>query len=329
MSFISRLGLCAAACLLTTSAASAQPAPDAPARADRGRLRPRRTIHDLQHDAARAADRRARVVAAGRPVRSLLVPRDDGEGHRGRAGRSRKGHQVALRPAALQGGGARGSRARRGRRPAAATPSCRPTASAPPSSATGTSGCATSPPAAKRSSPRTASRTSVTPPTTPAGHAATAPILRWSPDSKKIATFQQDQRGVGEMYLVDTTVGHPTLQAWKYPLPGDQTVTMIQRVVIDVDSGEDGPPPDAARSASLDAVRRRGLPRRLGRRAVEPGRIDRGVRLDRARSPARAAARRRRGHRRSSATCSRRRPRRSSSRATARSTGAICRRRTK
>jgi len=25
------------------------------------------------------------------------------------------------------------------------------------------------------------------------------PILRWSPDSKKIATFQQDQRGVGEM----------------------------------------------------------------------------------------------------------------------------------
>ena len=30
------------------------------------------------------------------------------------------------------------------------------------------------------------------------------PILLWSPDSKKIATFQQDQRGVGEMYLVDT-----------------------------------------------------------------------------------------------------------------------------
>ena len=49
------------------------------------------------------------------------------------------------------------------------------------------------------------------------------PILKWSPDSKKIATFQQDQRGVGEMYLVDTKVGHPTLQAWKYPLPGDET----------------------------------------------------------------------------------------------------------
>ncbi|HZL57569.1 MAG TPA: DPP IV N-terminal domain-containing protein, partial [Bryobacteraceae bacterium] len=62
------------------------------------------------------------------------------------------------------------------------------------------------------------------------------PILLWSPDSKKIATFQQDQRGVGEMYLVNTQVGHPKLEAWKYPLPGDDVVTTIQRVIIDVDS---------------------------------------------------------------------------------------------
>ncbi|HEV8145746.1 MAG TPA: DPP IV N-terminal domain-containing protein [Bryobacteraceae bacterium] len=60
------------------------------------------------------------------------------------------------------------------------------------------------------------------------------PVVLWSPDSKKVATFQQDQRGVGEMYLVETRVGHPTLQAWKYPLPGDDVVTTIQRVVIDV-----------------------------------------------------------------------------------------------
>lgn len=64
------------------------------------------------------------------------------------------------------------------------------------------------------------------------------PILVWSPDSKRIATFQQDQRGVGEMYLVDTRVGHPRLQAWKYPLPGDKTVTTIQRVIIDVDNAK-------------------------------------------------------------------------------------------
>ncbi|HEX8779348.1 MAG TPA: DPP IV N-terminal domain-containing protein, partial [Rhodanobacter sp.] len=29
-------------------------------------------------------------------------------------------------------------------------------------------------------------------------------VLNWSPDSKKIATYQQDQRGVGEMYTVLT-----------------------------------------------------------------------------------------------------------------------------
>src|SRR6185503_6196501 len=60
-------------------------------------------------------------------------------------------------------------------------------------------------------------------------------ILVWSPDSKKIATFQQDQRQTGDMYLVSTNVGHPRLEAWKYPLPGDANVTMIQRVVIEVD----------------------------------------------------------------------------------------------
>ncbi len=87
------------------------------------------------------------------------------------------------------------------------------------------------------------------------------PILRWSPDSKKIATFQQDQRGVGEMYLVDTTVGHPTLQAWKYPLPGDPIVTMVQRVVIDVDSGKVVRlplPPDQHRSTLCDDLACRG-----------------------------------------------------------------------
>ena len=62
------------------------------------------------------------------------------------------------------------------------------------------------------------------------------PILLWSPDSKKIATFQQDQRGVGEMYLVSTTAGHPELRTYKYPLPGDAVITTIQRVIINVDT---------------------------------------------------------------------------------------------
>ena len=87
------------------------------------------------------------------------------------------------------------------------------------------------------------------------------PVLLWSPDSKKIATFQHDQRGVGEMYLVSTNVGHPRLEAWKYPLPEDSVIFRIHRVVIHLD----GPrmvrlrmPPDQHRSTICDHVRCRG-----------------------------------------------------------------------
>ncbi|MFT6204825.1 MAG: dipeptidyl-peptidase-4 [Spirosomataceae bacterium] len=62
------------------------------------------------------------------------------------------------------------------------------------------------------------------------------PILSWSPDSKKISTFQQDQRHVKNMYLVKTTVGAPELQSWKYPLPGDEDIIRIHRVIIDVNA---------------------------------------------------------------------------------------------
>ncbi|MGH7627283.1 MAG: DPP IV N-terminal domain-containing protein, partial [Gemmatimonadaceae bacterium] len=87
------------------------------------------------------------------------------------------------------------------------------------------------------------------------------PIVLWSPDSKKVATFQQDQRRTGEMYLVSTQVGHPKLEAWKYPLPGDSTVTMIQRVIIDVDTPRVirlQMPPDQHRSTLCDDVACRG-----------------------------------------------------------------------
>lgn len=83
------------------------------------------------------------------------------------------------------------------------------------------------------------------------------PIVVWSPDSQKIATYQQDQRGDGDMYVVHTEIGHPVLEQWKYPLPGDPVVTTIQRVVIDLN----GPrvirfkmPPDQHRSTLCDDV---------------------------------------------------------------------------
>ncbi|MBK8611168.1 MAG: DPP IV N-terminal domain-containing protein [Chitinophagaceae bacterium] len=61
------------------------------------------------------------------------------------------------------------------------------------------------------------------------------PIMLWSPDSKKIATFQQDQRHIQDMYLVTTNVGAPKLEAWKYPLPEDKEIIKIHRVIIEVD----------------------------------------------------------------------------------------------
>ena len=63
-----------------------------------------------------------------------------------------------------------------------------------------------------------------------------APILLWSPDSKKIASFKQDQRNASDMYLVTTNIGKPALKAWKYPLPGDKEIITIQRVIITVDN---------------------------------------------------------------------------------------------
>ncbi len=60
------------------------------------------------------------------------------------------------------------------------------------------------------------------------------PVLLWSPDSKRLATFQQDQRNVSDMYLASTEVGAPKLEAWKYPLPRDKDIVKISRVIIDV-----------------------------------------------------------------------------------------------
>jgi len=83
------------------------------------------------------------------------------------------------------------------------------------------------------------------------------PIVLWSPDSRKIATFQQDQRKVGEMYLVPVTNRHPALEAWKYPLVGDKNVTMIERVILDIPTAKVTRlkmPPDQHRSTVCDDV---------------------------------------------------------------------------
>jgi dipeptidyl aminopeptidase/acylaminoacyl peptidase len=87
------------------------------------------------------------------------------------------------------------------------------------------------------------------------------PVVLWSPDSRKVTTFQHDQRGVGEMYLVSTNVGHPRLEAWRYPLPEDSVIFRISRVVIDLQTREVvrfQMPPDQHRSTICDHIRCRG-----------------------------------------------------------------------
>ncbi len=86
------------------------------------------------------------------------------------------------------------------------------------------------------------------------------PVLTWSADSRQIATFQHDGRGVRDMFLVSTNVGSPRLEAWKYPLPGDSVVFRISRVIISRDP-EGRPrvvrlqmPPDAHRSTVSDHI---------------------------------------------------------------------------
>ena len=86
------------------------------------------------------------------------------------------------------------------------------------------------------------------------------PVLTWSPDSRQIATFQHDGRGVNDMHLVTTNVGSPELQSWKYPLPGDSVIFRVSRVIIS--EGPDGNPrvvrlqmpPDAHRSTVTDHI---------------------------------------------------------------------------
>ena len=84
------------------------------------------------------------------------------------------------------------------------------------------------------------------------------PILSWSPDSKKIATFQQDQRHVSDMYLVKTKVGAPELMQWKYPLPEDEDIIRIHRVIIDISEEPEIIPlklaPDARRGTLCDDI---------------------------------------------------------------------------
>ncbi|HSJ23159.1 MAG TPA: DPP IV N-terminal domain-containing protein [Longimicrobiales bacterium] len=79
------------------------------------------------------------------------------------------------------------------------------------------------------------------------------PAVTWSPDGSKLLTFRLDERGVGDMHLLQMAAGRPVLHSWAYALPGDSVVPMHEWVIADVDAGRVVPvqaPADHQRSSS-------------------------------------------------------------------------------
>ena len=64
------------------------------------------------------------------------------------------------------------------------------------------------------------------------------PVLVWSPDSRRIATYRLDEREVKDMHLIRTAEPRPELESWPYGLPGDEHLPMHERVVVDVENRE-------------------------------------------------------------------------------------------
>lgn len=65
------------------------------------------------------------------------------------------------------------------------------------------------------------------------------PAISWSPDSKKILTYQLDEREVKPTYLlqmIDTDESlKPRLFTYKYPVPGDSIIPVAFPVVLNVE----------------------------------------------------------------------------------------------
>lgn len=63
------------------------------------------------------------------------------------------------------------------------------------------------------------------------------PVLRWSPDSRRIATHRYDERRVESLHLWETVPGgRPKLHSYKYALPGDSIIPTWDVYVFDVAS---------------------------------------------------------------------------------------------
>ena len=231
---------------------AARPSPRPTTRAPRSFSRPNLNGPRRRRDASRRPG--CRTTASGIATRPLggteIVVVDPAKKTRDRVRRLRGGRRglragAGRRRAAAADAAAR----RRTRRPRRRTAVVRRQAAVDvarrharrSSCATGISGCATSPPA-RSAQLTTDGAKDFGYATDNAGwsDAATARSCSWSPDSKKIATQQQDERKVGEMYLVrHRRSAIRRCASSKYPAARrSASMAMLHRVVIDVDTGK-------------------------------------------------------------------------------------------
>jgi hypothetical protein len=80
------------------------------------------------------------------------------------------------------------------------------------------------------------------------------PVIVWSADSKKIATYRADERNVKPLYLLEMATGRPILHTYRYALPGDSVIPRIDVHVFDVASGQHGVEPRSAGSGEHELL---------------------------------------------------------------------------
>lgn len=64
------------------------------------------------------------------------------------------------------------------------------------------------------------------------------PVVRWSPDSRRVATYRLNEREVGELPVVKMTDGRPEVESRPYAMPGDSVLPKLEPVILDLDRQE-------------------------------------------------------------------------------------------
>ncbi len=62
-------------------------------------------------------------------------------------------------------------------------------------------------------------------------------LIHWSKDSKKFSLIRRDERKVGDLWVIHTLENpRPTLETYKYAMPGEANVPQLHMEVFDLAS---------------------------------------------------------------------------------------------